>query len=347
MSKISDKQKQQVIELRKQGLGYRQIANKIDGLSQSNVGGFIRTKWFAEKYPDLVKIDTVKAMKVPKSYGETKCEHCGSNFIKKSAQHKYCNAKCRHAYRLKSRPKPKEQTKVCKGCATKFTTTVSRQIYCTDRCRTDYLNGLARVNPTSCEVCGRGLPKHANKFCSDECFNIHRKEYLEKRRFERKCEGCGAEFKTNNEGQQYCSKDCYFDSIRLYPPSLCEYCGKEFRSKKGRANKFCSRECFRKQTGAAEWKVKRGLRNITHIRRAKALGLQYEVINIEKEFDKYNWVCGICGKPVDKFLPYPNPESASIDHIKPMSKGGDHTKDNIQLAHLKCNLAKGNKHKAQ
>lgn len=33
----------------------------------------------------------------------------------------------------------------------------------------------------------------------------------------------------------------------------------------------------------------------------------------------------------------------SIDHIRPLSKGGTHTWDNVQLAHLKCNIKKGNR----
>lgn len=55
-------------------------------------------------------------------------------------------------------------------------------------------------------------------------------------------------------------------------------------------------------------------------------------------------VCGICGKPVDKSLKYPDPMSATVDHIIPVSLNGDPVSlDNLQLAHRCCNLAKGNK----
>lgn len=55
-------------------------------------------------------------------------------------------------------------------------------------------------------------------------------------------------------------------------------------------------------------------------------------------------VCGICGLPVDKSLKYPDPNSACIDHIIPIDRGG-HPSDiiNLQLAHWKCNRAKSNK----
>lgn len=55
-------------------------------------------------------------------------------------------------------------------------------------------------------------------------------------------------------------------------------------------------------------------------------------------------ICGICGKPVDKTLKYPDPMSASVDHIIPVSKHGDPISlDNLQLAHRYCNRMKSDK----
>lgn len=55
-------------------------------------------------------------------------------------------------------------------------------------------------------------------------------------------------------------------------------------------------------------------------------------------------VCGICGRPVDKSIPYPHPMSATIDHIVPIAKGG-HPSDleNLQLAHWICNRQKSDR----
>lgn len=55
-------------------------------------------------------------------------------------------------------------------------------------------------------------------------------------------------------------------------------------------------------------------------------------------------ICGICGKPVDKSIPYPLPLSPTVDHIIPVSKGG-HPSDisNLQLAHRCCNRQKSDK----
>ena len=47
-------------------------------------------------------------------------------------------------------------------------------------------------------------------------------------------------------------------------------------------------------------------------------------------------ICGICKKPVAW-------GDDSIDHIIPVSRGGPHKWDNVQLAHLKCNISKGDR----
>lgn len=65
-----------------------------------------------------------------------------------------------------------------------------------------------------------------------------------------------------------------------------------------------------------------------------------EYIGPEVLYKRDSWVCGICGKPVNKDLKYPDPESASLDHIIPLAAGGTHTWDNVQLAHLRCNVEK-------
>lgn len=55
-------------------------------------------------------------------------------------------------------------------------------------------------------------------------------------------------------------------------------------------------------------------------------------------------ICGICGKPVDKSLKYPDPMCATVDHIIPVARNGDPTAlDNLQLAHKYCNRMKSDK----
>ena len=57
-----------------------------------------------------------------------------------------------------------------------------------------------------------------------------------------------------------------------------------------------------------------------------------------------NDTCALCGGRVDKELPAFHPMSPEIDHIIPVSKGGDPSAiENMQLAHRKCNRAKSDK----
>lgn len=57
-------------------------------------------------------------------------------------------------------------------------------------------------------------------------------------------------------------------------------------------------------------------------------------------YERDHWLCGICGQEVDPEVFHPDAMSASLDHVVPLSRGGDHTRDNSVLAHLVCNIRK-------
>ena len=71
-------------------------------------------------------------------------------------------------------------------------------------------------------------------------------------------------------------------------------------------------------------------------------------ITLEKLFKRDSGVCYLCGKPCDWSdrdvkrriigIKYP-----SMDHVIPVSKGGEHSWQNVRLAHFGCNSAKSNK----
>jgi hypothetical protein len=82
-------------------------------------------------------------------------------------------------------------------------------------------------------------------------------------------------------------------------------------------------------------------RDYEHKRRAKKNGVGAEKINDTDIYERDKWVCQLCKKKVSKKLKYPNPLSPSIDHIIPLSKGGPHSRANVQLAHLRCNIKTG------
>lgn len=52
-------------------------------------------------------------------------------------------------------------------------------------------------------------------------------------------------------------------------------------------------------------------------------------------------VCHLCGEPIDRTLTWPHPQSASADHLDPVSRGGDNQGE-LAPAHLGCNSRRGN-----
>ncbi len=75
-------------------------------------------------------------------------------------------------------------------------------------------------------------------------------------------------------------------------------------------------------------------------RRARKHAAFVEVVDPAVVFARGNGICGICREPVDPAEPW------HVDHIRPLSKGGEHSYANTQLAHAACNLSKGVQHVA-
>ncbi len=53
--------------------------------------------------------------------------------------------------------------------------------------------------------------------------------------------------------------------------------------------------------------------------------------------------CAICGNRTSMDLPPTHPAYATIDHIRPRSRGGEDNLSNWQIACLRCNQEKGDK----
>ena len=78
-------------------------------------------------------------------------------------------------------------------------------------------------------------------------------------------------------------------------------------------------------------------------RRARMAGVPTESFSDDEIYERDDWTCQLCGRPVDPTLRWPHPMYKSLDHRVPISRGGSHTRDNVQLAHLSCNSRKGDR----
>lgn len=59
--------------------------------------------------------------------------------------------------------------------------------------------------------------------------------------------------------------------------------------------------------------------------------------------DRDRWTCWLCSEGVDPRLKGRHPGMASYDHVVPTSLGGSDEPDNLKLAHLVCNVRRGNR----
>jgi 5-methylcytosine-specific restriction endonuclease McrA len=69
-------------------------------------------------------------------------------------------------------------------------------------------------------------------------------------------------------------------------------------------------------------------------RRARKLNAFVEAVNRQAVFERDEGLCGICQEAVD-------PQNWHLDHIIPLSKGGEHSYANVQVTHPRCNQRKG------
>jgi len=84
-------------------------------------------------------------------------------------------------------------------------------------------------------------------------------------------------------------------------------------------------------------------RDISNRRRAHKLSREHEKIDRDLVFERDNFECKLCMKPLDMSAKFPHPWSPTLDHIQPLSKGGHHLYVNLQAAHFRCNTAKGDR----
>jgi hypothetical protein len=113
----------------------------------------------------------------------------------------------------------------------------------------------------------------------------------------------------------------------------CEGCDASFTIPATNSwRRYCTTKCATRAHRAGRGKYRE---------RAKRAGVPYEPINKKVVFERDGWRCGICRRKVNRHLKYPDPMSASLDHIIPFALKGPHLYTNVQLSHLQCNVDKG------
>ena len=187
---------------------------------------------------------------------------------------------------------------------------------CSDRARRSRTNELevAKIDRRTrkrgpCGICGREVPFRRGKFCSDACMRMADAQ-------RQRSTKTGPQFLTC----AVCSRGFEFNVVTVAPM----YCSKLCQSRgRARLASTLKRRLERRKVETAE----------------KVTPLQV--------FERDGFRCHICTKPLDMTKGAPHPLSPSVDHIVPISKGGQHQLSNLRAAHLRCNIARGNRAAAQ
>lgn len=245
---------------------------------------------------------------------ELQCVGCGCNMLhhrRNGSPNKYC-AEC--SLEKATRPTP-ARTVACAVCGCSFHSKDKRTKYCSRRCgRLQRLASNPELVSAERER-GRAAEKERKQSDPDRLLMAARRELLKTLRV----------LKSAKEAAEKAAR-------------VCVVCGCAISEVGGR-RKYCGAQCYnksevtqsvRRRSAAAHRGAKRG---------ASAQRIDPIVV-----FESAGWRCQICLRSTPRSLRGTTSKRApELDHIRPLSKGGTHTWDNVQCACRECNRWKSNK----
>lgn len=118
----------------------------------------------------------------------------------------------------------------------------------------------------------------------------------------------------------------------------CQYCHALFDVRVSEARvKFCSKSCYyegRKVTREHTLLRRRALASKRRAMKYNPTG-EFDINYFKWLCEQFNHKCVMCGRQYDS-------STLTIDHIVPLSKGGEHDSKNVQPLCRSCNRIKGN-----
>ena len=283
------------------------------------------------------------------------CPECGQKFRKKNWCHTFCSYECKYKHNFVSVAVHEERS--CEGCGRKFITSSARQVFCSRKCEKAHQDNrhpeiIRRGNTTRNELgyfnkirskysqfeyAGGWENGNAYFVCKD-CGTLFRHCTQNLRPSSTKkmsCPACAKALREINERESKeaaarlreenrIKKDTYTVGIQI-TMRVCDCCGDVFIPKR-KGQRFCSVKCSK----VSAYRIKDAYR--------------YS-IPLEELAKRDNDVCWICGEKVDWNDKAANEDGhivygnmyPSRDHIIPKAKGGNHTWQNMRLAHRVCN----------
>lgn len=235
------------------------------------------------------------------------CLTCGKPIKKRSHKKgivpKYCDKKCYEA----TRTAQIFTTTVCQYCGKVFHESQNRpNTFCSKKCSSKFYGERRAAQKLENE-------KALNFFLYDVIAELEEKKEERDILTERLTELQGEINKLD---------------AKINRTKICKECGTIFTGESA-SSVYCSDKCSRKADNRR--KEKRLSKN----------GKPDHSITLTKLYMRDLGVCQICNKIIDFDCDPNSDDYPSVDHIKPISKGGLHQWDNVQLACRGCNTAKG------
>ena len=228
----------------------------------------------------------------------------------------------------------------------------------------DYLGGYTNKKSTiriRCRVCGTELERTYKPIVQGtiQCKECRKRE-KQKSKDLRESEKIQKEAqKANREETKRIKNREKYETVReafLNKTGVCKVCGKTYTIREyvnscglkyARDSGICSKECRIINTTELKRKSHKG-RKDSNRHRAKKYGTEYDSsVTLKKLIARDGLICALCGGMCDlndhSWTKFSGPLYPNIDHIVPMSKGGAHAWDNVQVAHIMCNSLKSDK----
>lgn len=226
---------------------------------------------------------------------------------------------CLKHYRQWQRGGVKANATHCAHCSQEFQPSSAVVMYCSKQCKR---KAWAAANPEKAHP-----PRLVSAF------------------YAAYCKHCGDPFSSKRE-RAHCSNKCEHaaryaaNPVSVAPSSrICTVCQKAFSPSEAASmqSRICSPDCV-EQAANTHRRVNR------LARKAKQRAVTVEPVDPIKVFQRDGWRCRLCGvkTPQAKRGSYTD-DAPELDHIIPLSKGGDHSYRNTQCACRRCNGSKSDR----
>lgn len=215
----------------------------------------------------------------------------------------------------------------------------------------------------TCRICGAPVPRtnasdltaHRYRCCSQECVRTFWRLRSQERngtatKTDKPCAECGQPTGVNpgrGRDRKFCSPGCSSAAAnrartKSYRPATetpivildCVECGDAHVTRPWIKRQRCH-PCH-------EIHLRHKKRSSGARYRARKRNACTEVFANVDVYERDGWRCGLCGQRINRKLVFPHPRSVSLDHIIPLSRGGEHSMANTQASHYECNLRKNN-----